>query len=100
MRATTELLTDVVNVRADIKAFTANDVEVDFWKRDAINSVAVDMDEAWLALDDSSLPRQFIKENPSLLFCRHHRGHLIEIPSEFFQRSTNPRFIQPPHPGL
>ena len=100
MRATTELLTDVVNVRADIKAFAANDVEVDFWKRDAINAVAVDMDESWLALDDSSLPRQFIKGNASVLFRRHHRGHLIEIASEFFERSTNRGFIERRHLAL
>src|SRR6266480_324739 len=100
MRATTELLTDVVNVRADIKAFAANDVEVDFWKRDAINAVAVDMDQTWLALDDSSLPRQFIKGNASVFFRRHHRGHLIEIASEFFERSTNRGFIERRHLAL
>src|SRR5438477_11836719 len=97
MRATTELLTDVVNVRADIKAFAANDVEVDFWKRDAINAVAVDMDEAWLALNDSSLPRQFITGNASVLFRRHHRGHLIDIASESFERSSHRRFIHRRH---
>src|SRR5438046_10666424 len=89
MRATTELLTDVVNVRADVKAFAANDVEVDFWKRDAINAVAVDMDETRLALDDSSLPRQFIKGNASVLFRRDHGGHLIEVAVEWFERSAD-----------
>src|SRR5438067_13652240 len=100
MRATTELLTDVVNVRADIKAFAANDVEVDFWKRDAINAVAVDMDESWLALDDSSLPRQFIKVNASVLIRRHHRWHLIDIASDFFELATNLLFIERRHREL
>src|SRR5438067_13528841 len=100
MHTTTELITDVVNVRADIKAFAANDVEVDFWKRDAINAVAVDMDASWLALDDSSLSRQFIKGNASVLFRRHHRGHLIEIASEFFERSTNRGFSERRHLAL
>src|SRR5205814_8645584 len=100
MRATTELLTDVVNVRADVKAFAANDVEVDFWKRDAINAVSVDMDQTRLALDDSSLPRQFIKGNASVLFRRDHRGHLIEIAPEFFERSTDRGFIERWHLAL
>src|SRR5438046_3311990 len=100
MRATTELLTDVVNVRADIKAFAANDVEVDFWKRDAINAVAVDMDASWLALDDSSFPRQFIKGNARALFRRNHRGQLLEIRSEFFQRSANRALLERRHLAL
>src|SRR5947208_15142728 len=88
MRATTELLTEVVNVRADIKTFAAHDVEVDVWKRDAINAVAVDMDETWLAFDDSSLPRQFLHRNASVLFRRDHRGHLIEIAPQLSECST------------
>src|SRR5438094_9983672 len=100
MRATTELLTDVVNVRADVKGFDANDVEVDFVKHDAINAVAVDMDQTRLALDDSSLPRQFIKGNASVLFRRDHRGHLIEIAPEFFERSTDRGFIERWHLAL
>src|SRR5205823_2437519 len=80
--------------------FAANDVEVDFWKRDAINAVAGDMDETWLAFDDSSLPRQFIQRNASVLFRRDHRGHLIEIAPELFECSTNRGFIERRHLAL
>ena len=58
--AATELFADVMDIGANIKTLAAKNAEIDFWKGDSIHTVAVDMNQARLALDHLSLARQFI----------------------------------------
>ena len=67
MRAATEFLTDVVNIRPNIKTLAAKDAEIDFGERDLINTVTIDMNQARLALDYFPLPCQFIKRHTAAL---------------------------------
>ena len=68
MRTATELIADVVNVRAHVKSLAANNAKIDFREPDLIDSVTIHVDEPRLALNDLALPRQFIKGDTSVLF--------------------------------
>src|SRR6266699_6763817 len=61
--AAAEGLADVMYVGANIEAFAAQDAEVDFGQRDAINRVAIDVHQARFALYDFSLARQLVKRH-------------------------------------
>src|SRR5205823_13673683 len=58
------------------------------------------MNETWLALDHSPLSRQLIKGNASVLFRRNHRGQLIKVAPEFFERCADGGFIERRHIAL
>src|SRR6266404_7332326 len=58
------------------------------------------MNETWLALDHSPLSRQLIKGNASVLFRRNHRGQLIKVAPEFFERCADGGFIERRHVTL
>ena len=89
MRAAAERFADVVHVGADVKAFAAQDGEIDFGRCDAVDRVAIDVDEARLALDHFSLARQFVERHAALLDRRNHWRHLVEIAAEFFERRAD-----------
>ena len=100
MRAATEHFANVVNIGANIKAFAAQDAEIDFGRCDSVDSVAIDVNEAWLALHNFSLARQLIQRHAAVFFCRNHGRQLIEIAAKFFERDANLIFIQRRHRTL
>jgi hypothetical protein len=100
MRAAPQGFADVVHVRADIKPFAAENAEVDFGWGDPVDAVAINVDETRLALDDLSLPGEFVKGNATMFFCRNHRRQLIEIAAELFKRSANFGFREWRHRSL
>jgi hypothetical protein len=57
VRAAAEFLADVMYIRANVKTFAAKDAEIDFWQRDSIHIVTINMNKARLALDHFSLAR-------------------------------------------
>src|SRR4029079_10124738 len=80
-----ETLPDVVGVGTNIKSFAAQDRKIDFRRGNTIDAVAVDVNEARLALDHLSLSRQFVERNAALLDGRNHRWHLIKIAPVFVE---------------
>src|SRR5438309_2389070 len=56
MGAATESLADVVGIGPDIKAFAANDGEIDFGQRDSIDRITIDVNEPRFALHRLALP--------------------------------------------
>src|SRR6266404_6171701 len=100
MRATTSLLADVVNIRAHIKTFATEKTKIDFRERNSLNAVAIHVDEAWLTLNDATLPCQFVKRNACVLFRRDHRGQLIKVAPEFFERCADGGLTDPRHVAL
>ena len=52
MSAATEFLADIMDIRAHIKTLAAKDAEVDFRKRDPIDSVTIHVDEPRLPLGE------------------------------------------------
>src|SRR5262249_32273588 len=57
MRTAAKRFTDLVNIGPDIKAFAAQHTEIDFGQVGPVDCVAIDLDEAWLALHHFSLSR-------------------------------------------
>src|SRR4029077_3710753 len=95
MRATTEEFTDVMHVRANIKTLAAQDTEIDFRRRDSVDRVAINVDEARFALNHLSLAGQFVERHAAMFFGRNHRWHLIKIAAEFFKRGADFIFSEP-----
>ena len=93
VRAATELLADVVDIGANIKTFAAHDAKIDFGKCDPVDRVAINVDQAWLALDHFSLARELVQRHAAMLFCGNHWRHLIEIAPELFKCGANAIFI-------
>ena len=100
VRAATEFLANVMHIRANIKTFAAKDAEIDLRRRDSIQTVTIDMNEARLALDHFSLARQFVERHAAMLFCRDHWRHLIEIAAKFFKGVANLNLIERRHVAL
>src|SRR6266581_9169072 len=94
MCAASERLPDVVNIRANIKAFAANNAEIDFGKSDPTNCVAINMNEPGLAFDHFSLPGQFVKWDAAVFDRGNHRRHLVKIPAKLFEDDADLVFIQ------
>src|SRR4030095_2182331 len=94
VRAATELLANVMHIRANIKTFAAKNAEIDLRQRDSIHSVTIDMNEARLAVDHFSLARQFVERHTAMLFCRDHWRHLMEIATKLFKRVANLNIIE------
>ena len=68
MSAAAEFLADIMDICAHIKTLAAKDAEVDFRKRDPIDSVTIHVDEPRFPLNHLPLSGQFIKGNTSVLF--------------------------------
>jgi hypothetical protein len=100
VRAATEFLANVMHIRANIKTFAAKDAEINLRRRDSIQTVTIDMNEARLALDHFSLARQFIERHTAMLFCRDHWRQLIEIAAKFFKGVANLNLIERWHVAL
>lgn len=94
MRAATELLADVMGIGANIKTFAAHDAKIDFGKADPVDRVAINVDQAWLALDHFSLARELVQRHAAMLFCGNHWRHLIEIAPELFKRGADAIFFE------
>ena len=100
MRAASERFADVVNISANVKAFAANNAEIDFGKSDPINRVAINVDEPGFPLDHFSLPRQLIKWDAAVFDRRNHWRHLVKIAAKLFKGGANLIFIQRGHRPL
>src|SRR5260370_17385225 len=85
-----------MDISANVKTFAANNAEIDFGKSDAINRVAINMDEPGFPLDYFSLPSQFIKWDAAVFDGRNHGRHLVKIAAKLFKGGANLIFI---HPG-
>src|SRR5205085_3297047 len=63
MRAAAKQLANIMRVSADIETLAAKHAEIDVWQRDPVDAVTIDVNEAWFALHDFSLPRQFVERH-------------------------------------
>ena len=63
-------------------------------ERDPTDRIPIDVHQARLALDDFSLPRQFVERHAALLDGRNHRRHLVKIAGVFFKRGAHVGIIQ------
>src|SRR6267378_4295526 len=89
MRTAPEFGTDIMRISTHIETLAAHDCEINVRQGNAINGVAVNMHQPWLALDRFSLAREFVKRNPSVFDGGNHRRHLVKIAAKFFEGSAN-----------
>src|SRR5436190_19693080 len=82
MRATSELLSEIVGDAADVSAFGASDAEFADRLLVAAESEIVDMNEARLAIDFDAFPRQFVQRNALDFDRRDHRRRLKLVADE------------------
>src|SRR5207237_1854663 len=76
VRAAAEFLANVMYIRANIKTFAAKEAEIDFWQRDSIHIVTINMNKARLALDPFSLARYLLDRHAPCSFPRPIGGHV------------------------
>ena len=75
-----------MRISADIKSLAARDTEIDVRRRDTLNRVAVNVNQAWFALHYFAFARQFVERDTALLDRGNHRRHLVKIAAKFFER--------------
>ena len=85
MRAAAEVLPDVMAIGADVKALAALDAKFNQRKRDVVDDVGVDVDEARLALDGLAGAGEFVERDAALLEGRDHRRDLIKVTGVFLE---------------
>ncbi|MES2550939.1 MAG: hypothetical protein V4630_14780 [Pseudomonadota bacterium] len=82
MRATAQLLTDIVSIGAHVKALAAHHSKIHIRHRCLLDLVVIHADKAWLALHFFALTCKFIQRHTTDLDGADHRWRLVEIAFE------------------